>query len=205
MIERHIRDLTVELLGVFPAVALVGPRQTGKTTMALEIAKECPSLYLDLERREDRARLFDLTSYLERHENELVILDEIQNLPELFSELRGIIDRGIRRGNTTGRFLLLGSASIALLKQSSESLAGRIAFVELDPFDVLETQEIGRDDLWVRGGFPPSLLVSRERQSILWRENFVRNYLERDIPNLGLHIPAYTLWNFWNMLAHMHG
>lgn len=205
MIRRHKQDSIVELLDLFPAVGLIGPRQTGKTTLALEIAKNRPSIYLDLERKEDLARLSDLPAYLERHASELVILDEIQHVPDMFRELRGVIDQGIRRGNRVGRFLLLGSASIELLKQSSETLAGRIAFVELDPFDVLEISQIDRDDLWVKGGFPASLLAGEDQHSLLWRENFVRTYLERDIPNLGFRVPANTLRNFWTMLAHTQG
>ena len=196
MIKRHKQDSIIELLDLFPAVGLIGPRQTGKTTLSLEIVKNRPSIYLDLERKEDLARLSDLPAYLDRHTSELVILDEIQHAPEMFRELRGVIDEGIRRGNRVGRFLLLGSASIELLKQSSETLAGRIAFVELEPFDVLETKKFDRDDLWVRGGFPESLLAEEDPHSLLWRENFIRTYLERYIPNLALRVPANTLRNF---------
>ena len=205
MIKRQKQNSIVESLDLFPAVGILGPRQTGKTALALEIAKTRPSIYLDLERKEDLARLSDLPSYLERHATELVILDEIQRVPELFQELRGIIDEGIRQGNRVGRFLLIGSTSVELLKQSSETLAGRIAFVELDPFAVLETHQIDHDDLWVRGGFPESLLAEEDQHSLLWRENFVRTYLERHIPSIGLRVPADTMRNFWSMLAHTHG
>ena len=171
--------------------------------MAQFIAETRPSVYLDLEDPADREKLTDAALYLSAHEDKLVILDEIQRVPELFQALRGIIDRGRRRGLRAGRFLLLGSASIDLLKQSGESLAGRIAFVELGPFNVLEFGEDAQERLWVRGGFPDSYLSDSDRGSAIWRENFVRTYLERDIPQLGPRIPAETLRRFWTMLAHM--
>lgn len=205
MIPRRKEQSVLENLAAFPAVALLGPRQAGKTTLAERIAETRDSLYLDLEVAADRARLSDPALYLAEHEDKLVILDEVQRMPGIFQELRGLIDRGRRRGAKTGRFLLLGSASIDLLQQSGESLAGRIAYVELGPLDVLEVAPGDIDRLWVRGGFPDSFLASSDEISAAWRENFIRTYLERDIPQLGPRIPAETLRRFWTMLAHAQG
>ena len=180
----------------------MGPRQSGKTTLALEVAAKTKSTYLDLERPADRAKLQDAEAYLEPLEDQLVILDEVQRAPELFQTLRGLIDRGRRRGAKSGRFLLLGSASLDLLRQSGESLAGRIAHVELAPFDIIETGAAKQDALWIRGGFPESFLAASEKQSLRWRNDFIRTYLERDIPQLGPRIPSETLRRFWTMLAH---
>ncbi len=205
MIPRRIARRVEARLAQFPAVALLGPRQAGKTTLALAIAEGRPSLYLDLESPSDRARLADPEAYLASHEGELVILDEIHRAPELFQTLRGLIDAGRRRGRTAGRFLLLGSASMDLLRQSGESLAGRIAYVELDPFDPLEVAPEACERLWLRGGFPPSFLAESDLESALWRESFIRTYLERDVPQLGPRIPAETLRRLWTMLAHAQG
>lgn len=139
------------------------------------------------------------------HADELVILDEIHRAPGLFEVLRGVIDQGRREGRGNGRFLLLGSAAIELLAQSGESLAGRIAFAELAPFDVAELGEGRLDRLWVRGGFPDSFLAEKEANSLRWRQDFIRTYLERDIPQLGPRIPAETLRRLWTMLAHQQG
>jgi predicted AAA+ superfamily ATPase len=133
-----------------------------------------------------------------------LVLDEVQRLPELFATLRGLIDQGRRRGKKSGRFLLLGSASADLLQQS-ETLAGRIAYIELSPFDVLEVGADMRRRLWVRGGSPESFLADDESRSLIWRQDFIRTYLERDIPQLGPRIPAATLHRFWTMLAHAQG
>lgn len=189
-----------------PAVALLGPRQAGKTTLAREIGRERPSIYLDLESSSDRDRLEDPARYLYRHADELVILDEVHRVPGLFEELRGVIDRGRWEGRGNGRFLLLGSASMHLLRQS-ESLAGRIAYVDLAPFDALEASAggIAVDDLWVRGGFPDSALAAGDETSMRWRRSFIRTYLERDVPELGPRIPATTLERLWTMLAHRQG
>jgi len=204
MIPRRIADTVRIRLAQFPAVVLLGPRQAGKTTLAQAIAQEQPSIYLDLERPADRAKLTDAELYLSAHEDKLVILDEVQRAPELFQTLRGLIDRGRKAGRGTGRFLLLGSASIDLLKQSGETLAGRIAYVELCPLDILEVDSTPEtlNRLWLRGGFPDSFLASTDELSSVWRENFIRTYLERDIPQLGPRIPAETLRRFWTMLAH---
>lgn len=202
MIERRITSELNALLDTTPVVALLGPRQVGKTTLAHAIGDQRPSIYLDLESDADRAKLAEPELYLAQHEDKLVILDEVHRLPNLFQNLRGLIDRGRRKGLRSGRFLLLGSASIDLLKQSGESLAGRIAYLEMQPIDGLEvsSKDIGR--LWTRGGFPDSFLAINDRVSQRWRQDFIRTYLERDIPMLGPRIPAETLRRFWTMLAH---
>ena len=192
-------------LAHFPAVALLGPRQVGKTTLALQLAASRSSVYLDLEAPADQARLSDPILYLTSQADKLVVLDEVQRLPELFGSLRGLIDAGRRRGQGTGSFLLLGSASVALIRQTSESLAGRISYLELGGLSLLEVAPQQRDDLWIRGGFPDSLLAVDSGASSLWREAFLRTYLERDIPQLGPRIPAETLRRFWTMLAHNQG
>lgn len=202
MIQRRIKNRLHYLLEHYPAVCLLGPWQVGKTTLALEIAAQRPSVYLDLESPADRTRLSDPEQYFADHEDELVILDEVHRVPELFQTLRGVIDRGRRRGKNTGRFLLLGSAAIDLLKQSGETLAGRITYLELESFDALEVQAGELDRLWVRGGFPSSFLAEDDDLSLKWRQDFIRTYLEREIPQFGPRIPAETLRRFWTMLAH---
>ena len=205
MIARQKLPQVRARLDQFPAVALLGPRQVGKTTLAELIAEERASVDLDLEDVADREKLSDAALYLSAHEDKLVILDEVQRVPELFQTLRGFIDKGRRRGIRAGRFLLLGSASIDLLKQSGETLAGRIAYVELEPFNVLEVDGDAREQLWIRGGFPDSFLAESNEASAVWRENFLRTYLERDIPQVGPRVPAETLRRFWAMLAHLQG
>jgi predicted AAA+ superfamily ATPase len=205
MIQRRLRPNLADALAHSPAVALLGPRQVGKTTLALEVANTRDSLYLDLESEQDRARLAQPELYLAGHQDKLVIIDEVHRAPGLFPVLRGLIDQGRRAGRRTGRFLLLGSASLDLLKQSGETLAGRIAYLELTPLDVLETRQFPADDLWVRGGFPDSLLAPDAPRSLAWRQDFIRTYLERDIPQFGPRIAAETLRRFWIMLAHHQG
>ncbi|MDQ3034333.1 MAG: ATP-binding protein [Myxococcota bacterium] len=205
MIERRVTSRVEELLASQPAVALLGPRQVGKTTLALELAERRPSIYLDLESDSDLAKLAEPELYLAQHEDELVVLDEVHRVPDLFRNLRGLIDRGRRRGRRAGRFLLLGSASIDLLRQSGESLAGRIAYVEMTPLDALEVAAADLDALWVRGGFPESFTAADDAESVQWRRSFVRTYLERDVPTLGPRVPAETLRRFWTMLAHEQG
>jgi predicted AAA+ superfamily ATPase len=205
MIPRRLLPTLASALAEVPAVALLGPRQVGKTTLALEVAKTRPSVYLDLESEADRAKLTDAERYLAQHEDKLVILDEIQRTPQLFQSLRGLIDAGRRRGRGKGRFLVLGSASIDLLRQSSESLAGRIRYLELTPLDAGEVGRRRLGALWLRGGFPESLLAGSDATSLRWRIDFIRTYLERDIPQLGPRIPAETLRRFWTMLAHQQG
>jgi hypothetical protein len=207
MIERKILSTVTEALGWQAAVALIGPRQVGKTTLALEIAKTRPSLYLDLESPEDRNKLTDAVLFLSAYEERLVILDEIHRIPEIFQSLRGLIDAGRRKGYRSGRFLILGSAALDLLRQSGESLAGRIAYVDMGPFDVREIGDSPAEmnSLWVRGGFPDSYLAANEQQSRGWRKDFIRTYLERDVPQFGPRIPAQTLERLWTMLAHKQG
>ena len=205
MIPRRLLRALEAALDEMPAVALLGPRQAGKTTLALEVGRSRRATYLDLESEADRAKLADPALYLAQHEDELVILDEIQRTPQLFQSLRGLIDTGRRRGRGKGRFLVLGSASIDLLKQSSESLAGRIRYLELAPLDAGEVGPRRLRSLWLRGGFPESLLAGSDGASLRWRMDFIRTYLERDIPLLGPRIPAETLRRLWTMLAHQQG
>lgn len=205
MITRHLTEKLREALAEMPAVALLGPRQSGKTTLALELGEAQGALYLDLESEQDRARLAQAELYLAEQQHRLVILDEVHRAPGLFPVLRGLIDRARRAGRRSGQYLLLGSASLDLLKQSGETLAGRIAYLELGPFDVLETRHLPPDDLWLRGGFPESLLARGAAASLRWRQNFIRSYLERDIPQFGPRIAAETLRRFWTMLAHHQG
>ena len=207
MIERRIKQQVREALGRQAAVALIGPRQVGKTTLAYELAGERDALYLDLEDSNDRDKLSDPALFLGQYEDRLVVLDEIHRIPELFQALRGIIDSGRRRGKRTGRFLILGSASIDLLRQSGESLAGRIEYVDMQPLDVME---VGAEDnavnrLWIRGGFPDSYLAATDNDSFKLRKDFIRTYLERDVPQFGPRIPAETLARLWKMLSHGQG
>lgn len=200
-----------DLLGQFPAVVLLGPRQAGKTTLAFAEKRVSPNtLYLDLELPSARRQLDDAEAFFLAHPNQLVILDEVQRLPDLFTVLRGVIDLRRRNGEASRQFLLLGSASGALLQQSSESLAGRIAQLELTPFqarEILPGSAIASDmnSLWVRGGFPLSWMAVNDAQSLAWREAFITTYLEKDIPALGPRIPATTLRRLWTMLAHNQG
>jgi predicted AAA+ superfamily ATPase len=208
MILRRIENKIQTTLARTPSVALLGPRQVGKTTIALNISENIPAIYLDLEDRSDLEKVRDITAFHTENRTKLIIMDEVQRLPEVFAPLRGIIDRERRAGNKTGQFLFLGSASIDLLQQSSESLAGRIAYIELHGIDVLEYA--GKDQemintLWLRGGFPESLLATSDQNSLYWRLDFIKTYLERDIPQLGPRIPALTLERFWTMLSHNQG
>jgi uncharacterized protein len=202
MLPRRIGPRLDQMLTHSPAVVLLGPRQVGKTTLALEISATRPSVYLDLEDEDERVKLSNPTRYFADHERDLVILDEVHRVPELFQRLRGVIDRGRRQGKENGRFLLLGSAAMDLLRQSGESLAGRISYLELGPFDALEVAPSATETLWVRGGFPRSFLAENDAVSMEWRRNFVRTYLERDVPQFGSRIAAETLRRFWTMLAH---
>ena len=208
MYKRDLEQEITRSLSQSPAVAVLGPRQIGKTTLALEIAKTRPYNYLDLEKSEDFQKLTDAAHYLDLHANELVVLDEVQRYPDLFMSLRGVIDARRREGRGNGRFLILGSASNELLRQSSESLAGRVHYSELtglSPFEIEEPEGEPLQRLWMRGGFPDSYSAQSDKKSHKWRWNFIRSYLERDIPQLGPRIPATTLMNFWVMLAHTQG
>ena len=205
MKPRRITSSVLEHLALFPAVALLGPRQVGKTTLARHVGDGVNAIYLDLESPVDRNKLSDPVLFLSRYQDRLVILDEIHRVPEIFQPLRGLIDESRRKGRKAGHYLLLGSASMDLLRQSSESLAGRIGYLELAPLDITEVGQDALHDLWLRGGFPDSFLAADDRSSLLWRQNFIRTYLERDIPALGSRIPAETLRRFWTMLAHQQG
>lgn len=198
--EHHLLEIE-RLLKRFPVVALLGPRQVGKSTLAREVARRFrgPTELLDLEDPVTAGALGQPATYLEPRKG-LVVLDEIQRVPELFPLLRVLADRP--RG---ARFLVLGSASPTLLKQSSESLAGRIAFYELPPFDLSEVGSNRHSRLWLRGGFPRSFTAHSDSESAEWRRSFVRTFLEQDLPQLGARTPATTLHRFWSMLAHVHG
>ena len=205
MIRRRAEQRVLRSLSEAPAVALLGPRQVGKTTLARAIADQVTgSVYLDLEDRDHAARLTEPTLYLERQAERLVILDEIQRMPGLFEVLRGQIDRRRREGRRTHQFLLLGSASQTLLRESAESLAGRLIYDELPVLDALEAPA-DRDRLWIRGGFPDPFLAESDEAAARWRLSFIRTYLERDIPQFGVRVPAETLRRFWTMLAHRQG
>lgn len=213
MIPRLLSDDILKALQAMPAVALLGPRQVGKTTLAHEIAKthiDKQTSYMDLELDSDLAKLSDAESYLKRFENQLLIIDEVQLRPNLFPILRSLIDMRIRAGESNAQFLLLGSASRDLLQQSSETLAGRIRYLELRPFTVPEIHAadplgFNPEKLWFRGGFPKSYLAATDDESWKWRSDFVSSYVERDIPQMGLQIPATRMRKFWTMLAHLHG
>jgi len=205
-VPRAITEKIQFKLRTMPAVAILGPRQCGKTTLAQEMMADSDrAVYLDLERRADLNKLRDPEAFFNLNADKLICLDEIQRLPEVFAEMRSKIDR--YGGN--GQFLILGSASPDLIKQTSETLAGRIAFIELTPFllkeiNAAEPLQIQRT-LWLRGGFPRSFLAENEINSYEWRLDFVRTFLERDIPQLGINIPARRIERFWQMCAHIHG
>ncbi len=205
MIPRFDRNTVEQALNDQAGVVLLGPRQVGKTTLALDVADARDAVYLDMERIADRRVLDEPDLYLDEQMGRLVVIDEVQLMPGLFGALRGQIDRRRRAGHRTGQFLLLGSASNTLLHQSAESLAGRVRYHELGPFSLAD---VGAEDmarLWVRGGFPDSFLAVSDRASLTWREDFIRTYLERDVPAFGLRIPSETLRRFWTMLAHEQG
>ncbi len=207
MLGRQITEKLQAAIAQVPAAVLLGARQVGKTTLAKTIAKSVDSIYLDLEAPEDLLKLSDPTSFLSAHANKLVILDEIQRSPELFPVLRGLIDKNREQGRTAGQFLLLGSASMALMRQSSESLAGRISYIEMSGLNLAEIDgnQQGRQTLWLRGGFPDSYLAADDNLAMDWLENLVRTYLERDVPQMGFRVPAARLRRLWTMLAHLQG
>ena len=208
MLKRWITGKLEQTIRHTPAVVLLGPRQVGKTTLAQLIAETHTALYLDLENPEDLLKLSDPSAFLSLHGDKLVIMDEIQRAPDLFMVLRGMIDKNRRAGRKGGQYLLLGSASMDLLRQSSESLAGRISYIELAGLNLLEVpagkpQDIQK--LWLRGGFPESYLSESDSLAMDWLENLIRTYLERDVPQMGFRVPAARLRRLWTMLAHLQG
>lgn len=217
MINREALDLVRRRLAQFDSVALVGPRQVGKTTLAHAIAAEAglKARYLDLENPSDRQLLGDADGYFSAYADHLIILDEVQRTPEIFQVLRGQIDQRRRMDGKGGKFLILGSASMDLLRQSSESLAGRISYVELTPLTLREItndhqnkseNEQGLiDSLWLKGGFPESYIRQDEEASLQWRLDFIQTYLERDVPQFGLQVVTDQLARFWRMLANDQG
>ncbi len=204
MFDRYLQNIILELLTTNPAVVLTGPRQIGKTTFAKEFSKSFKAVYRDLENSRDLKQVKDIQFFTEQYAENLIILDEVQRLPEIFPEIRGIIDRNRRAGRENCQFLFLGSASPDLLRQTSESLAGRISHVELASLNLLELDEKFHDLLWLKGGFPESL-KRNEQDSFNWRSSMVTTYLERDIPQFGFRIPAETMRRLWMMLCHYPG
>lgn len=201
-IQRRLQNTVQEYLEYFPVLALLGPRQCGKTTLAHQIAKAFPrAVYLDMESPKDYQKLSDAELFLEAHQNRLIIIDEIQHNPGLFAILRSFVDRTKRKSPV----LILGSASRHLVQQSSESLAGRIAYLELTPFLLSEVTDIPIHQQWYRGGFPHSLLTPKDSLSIAWRSNYIKSIVERDLPQLGLALPAPKLHRLLQLLAHTHG
>lgn len=209
MIPRLAESAVRKKLLQTPAVVLLGPRQVGKTTLARQIAGDWPggAVYLDLERSADRLRLEDAEDYLRAHVGRLVIMDEIHRAPGVFESLRGIIDENRLAGVRSGQFLLLGSASLDLMRQSSETLAGRVSYMDISPIHIQEIipVQIEAEQLWLRGGFPDSLLAADEEHSLDWRRDFIRSYLERDVPMFAPRLPSETIGRLWTMLAHQQG
>lgn len=207
MIKRKYLAIVEEKLNHFAAVGLLGLRQSGKTTLAQEIAKKRGAIYLDLQNYRDLVKLDDPLSYFESYNDKLIILDEIHRKPDIFMTLRGVIDRNRQEGRKFGQFLILGSASLELLKQSSESLAGRITYVEMNPFSLgeLSNPYARTYPLWVRGGLPDSFLAPSDQISIEWRQSYIKTCLERDIPQLDSRIPTETLRRLLTMLAYNQG
>jgi len=205
LIDRNIKSFVNENLSIFPAVAILGPRQCGKSTLVKMLYENSDSyLYLDLQNIDDLNKLREPTLFFQANQDITICLDEIQLVPELFSILRSEIDRSRR----PGRFILLGSASQDLIQKTSESLAGRIGLIELSPFtieEVMQNANFELNKLWLRGGYPDSYLASSDKGSVLWRENFLRTYVERDIPQLGFQIPALQLRRLLTMCAHNQG
>lgn len=189
------------------AVVLIGPRQVGKTTLARQIGSTRGAIYLDLESPADLRKLSDASAFLNKLPGRLVVLDEVHRVPELFTELRGIIDERRRNGAPYAQFLLLGSASLDLIQQTSESLAGRVRYLELSPLNMLEVLSLGAapDKLWLRGGFPESYLSNSDASSLRWRQGFIRSYLERDVPMFAPRMPSALIGRLWAMLATAQG
>ena len=207
-LKRNIEQNVRIRLGDMPAVVLLGPRQVGKTTLARKLASDWrgDALYLDMERPADRRKLDDADSYLRSQQGKLVVIDEIHRVPHLFEVLRGIIDDWRAAGLRSGHFLLLGSAALDLMQQASESLAGRVAYMDVTPITVQELPDsLSLDVLWMRGGFPDSLLAASDVASMDWRRDFIRSYLERDVPMFAPRLPAPAVGRLWTMLAHSQG
>ena len=203
ILERNLRKLIKDSIKKYPVVGLIGCRQVGKTTLAGVLKKDFGKrvVYLDLELPSDLAKLQDAELYLTQFTDSLVIIDEIQRMPSLFPVIRALVDKK----RVGGRFLILGSASPHLIKQASETLAGRIIYHELTPLTIAETGDSGINKLWLRGGFPDSYLSENDEESFTWREAFIQTYLERDLPQLGIRVPSTQVRRFWTMLAHLHG
>ena len=202
-IKRNIEKSLKEYMEIFPVTAVLGPRQCGKSTLVREFSKDSDNfLYMDLQLESEREKLKDPELFFEINQDKTICLDEIQNVPELFYPLRSIIDSDRRNG----RFIVLGSASMDLIRQSSETLAGRIGYIELTPFLLSEVGDRAEmNSSWFRGGFPESYLSVNDENSMIWRKNFIRTFLERDIRELGFNIPPVRLGRLWSMLAHIHG
>jgi predicted AAA+ superfamily ATPase len=201
-VTRQVEKELRQALDRAPVVALLGPRQSGKSTTAKKFLEKIPSVYLDLQNRVDRNKLTEPELFFDRYREQLICLDEIQLLPEFFSVLRSEVDNERR----PGRFLILGSASRDLIKQSTETLAGRIAYLDLTPFQLREViDKISWEDAWLRGGFPESTLAANDQDSFDWRHDFIRTFMERDIPALGFAIPVPLIERLWRLLAHYHG
>lgn len=205
MLKRWITDRLEKNIARNPAVALLGARQVGKTTLSQYISKNRESIYLDLEAPEDLLKLSDPTGFLRSHSDKLIILDEIQRAPDLFTVLRGLIDKNRQQGRNAEQFLLLGSASMDLLRQSSESLAGRISYIEMTGLNALEVSndKHGVRNVWLRGGFPKSYLAQDDAMAMEWLEDLICTYLERDVPQMGFNVSASKLRRLWTMLAHL--
>jgi uncharacterized protein len=203
MVNRTLKHIIEVSLKQYPVVGILGSRQVGKTTLVKMIERSLSKkpLYLDLELPSDFSKLQEPELYLSQFSDSLVIIDEIQRMPALFPLMRSLVDKK----KSSGRFLILGSASPDLIRQSSESLAGRIIYHELTPFNLNEVGPTKFRQLWLRGGYPESYLARDDGKSFLWRESFIKTYLEMDIPQLGVRVPAAQLRRFWTMLAHSHG
>lgn len=204
MINRRVSSEIKDSLSFFSVVSIIGPRQVGKTTLAKQIMSESakPTLYLDLELQSDLFKLNDAELFLSQHSEKLVVIDEVQNKKELYPLLRALVDRT----REPGQFLLLGSASPELIRHSAESLAGRIAYHQLHPFDLTEIPEaISQNDLWVKGGFPSVLFAKNDDLARRWMENFISAYLNRDLLQLGLNASPKIIRNLWTMMAHLNG